>query len=496
VNEVRDATCKCRCNLTCPAGKKESDDNTTCQCVCIDRTCPGPNFVKNDATCGCDCPITCPNGQKLNLTACECADCVGNWVKNVTTGLCTVCPALTCQGSERVDTTACRCVCDTLNCTGSLVVDQFAVCACRNCTVGECVCGNGVIETSGGEECDFGAFPRQCCVNCKWSKGPCNDDDLCTDGDTCDGAGTCVGDYKCPQNTECATISCNSTIGTCDMHPYPNGTGCGDQPYNLCNSRCINGYCITSPLVCPPDNSPSDCIVPVCDGATGTCPYRNTSGSSCSDGNACTSDDTCVNGACQGTLVTCPTPSNPCQTSACQFGSCVITDISGIPCDADNDLCTVDDLCVQGRCVRGEKTVCNVTEQCKKSLCEPTTGECVLSPIDANITCNDGNVCTMNDICVNGTCIGETDPTLAQSVECGFVPSSPVTNSIIIFSVAGAAALIGAIVGMAFLIKKIRDSKLTDPDTWNPEAFNSIGANPLYKGSSKVVDNRLYEGGN
>jgi len=47
---------------------------------------------------------------------------------------------------------------------------------------------------------------------------------------------------------------------------------------------------------------------------------------------------------------------------------------------------------------------------------------------------------------------------------------------------------------MAFLIKKIRNSKITNPDTWNPELFSSIGANPLYKGNQSVVNNRLYEG--
>jgi len=73
-------------------------------------------------------------------------------------------------------------------------------------------------------------------------------------------------------------------------------------------------------------------------------------------------------------------------------------------------------------------------------------------------------------------------------------PSSAANNSIIIFSVAGAAALIGAILGLAFLLKRIRDKKLLDAETWNPDTFNSVGSNPLYKGSSKSVDNRLYEG--
>jgi hypothetical protein len=111
-----------------------------------------------------------------------------------------------------------------------------------------------------------------------------------------------------------------------------------------------------------------------------------------------------------------------------------------------------------------------------------------------NQTCNDFNICTTDDRCVNGTCAGDIDEGLVGTDECFPPPASVNNNTIIIFSVAGASALIGAIVGLAFLIKRIRDSKILSPDTWNPDTFSSIGANPLYKGNQKVVDNRLFEG--
>jgi len=105
----------------------------------------------------------------------------------------------------------------------------------------------------------------------------------------------------------------------------------------------------------------------------------------------------------------------------------------------------------------------------------------------------------MNDRCINGTCSGDVDQNQAtNNVLCGALPPTTPTsvnnNSIIIFAVAGAAALIGAIIGLAFLIKRIRDKKLLDAETWNPDTFSSVGSNPLYKGSEKSVDNRLYEG--
>jgi hypothetical protein len=172
--------------------------------------------------------------------------------------------------------------------------------------------------------------------------------------------------------------------------------------------------------------------------------------------------------------------------------------LSGKPCNADNDACTQGDICVLGVCSPGEPTICKVGELdvCHLARCDPLTAECVTfdRPNYENITCNDNNVCTRDDKCVNGTCIGDVDPLTIDTEQCSPASPSAINNTIIVFSVAGAAALIGAIVGLAFLIKKIRDSKILSPDTWNPDTFSSVGANPLYKGNQKIVDNRLFEG--
>lgn len=159
------------------------------------------------------------------------------------------------------------------------------------------------------------------------------------------------------------------------------------------------------------------------------------------------------------------------------------------------------DFCVRGTCRPGTLTLCNGTSRCNYGECVPSTGLCTVKPVDnaANVTCDDLNLCTINDRCTNGTCAGDVDPIQAENnVACGAVipapPSSTNNTSIIIFAVAGAAALIGAIAGLAFLIKRVRDNKLLDAETWNPDTFTSVGANPLYSGSEKAVNNRLYEG--
>jgi len=372
-----------------------------------------------------------------------------------------------------------------------MVVDPSATCACKPCGPGECICGNHVVES--GEECDP-LDPTPCCVGCVNTTLPCDDGNGCTDGDTCDGKGVCKGDYKCPASTDCATITCTQSVGTCDVTPKADGSGCGNAPYNLCNQRCASGECQTSPFVCPPDNNDTDCLIPMCNATTGSCDYVPADGIGCSDGNPCTINDICTNGVCNGTAKICPATNNPCQTSVCSFGDCVIIQNTGQSCNADNSLCTVDDLCVRGVCTPGTAVVCETTDVCKISACDATTGACVLTSVDAadNISCNDGNGCTKDDRCrEQGTCEGDNDDSLA--LICFPPPPDSVQNpAIIAFSIAGAAALIGAIVGIAFLIRKIRNSQLMNPDSWNPDMFSSVGANPLYKGNKNVVDNALY----
>ena len=84
----------------------------------------------------------------------------------------------------------------------------------------------------------------------------------------------------------------------------------------------------------------------------------------CDDGDPCTIDDKCVNGACQGTPKC--VPSCPCETSQCDAGKCVIKEkcISTIPCisescDSRTGDCKKKDLCpwpqkcdeASGKCV-------------------------------------------------------------------------------------------------------------------------------------------------
>lgn len=506
-NEVRDSRCACKCQLSCPANKVENPDTRRCECICSASCQAG--YTQNPSTCQCSCAKTCPNGQTLDLVACQCTDCSssGNWTKNSTTGLCTVCPLsqASCGVGQTFSARDCKCVCDAIASVCNLynngtVVDLGAPCACRPCKAGECICGNGRLEP--GEECDTGSVSTPCCELCKLTTNPCDDGNNCTIQDSCDGTTnmTCRGDYKCPRSTECGSIYCNATIGKCELLPYADNTPCGNgkigDAVNLCLGRCKAGVCDNTETLCAADNDTTDCLLPKCEPSTGICSPVVSTYANCSDFNGCTINDRCLaNGTCTGTPLNCPPSTNPCASVQCKFGQCVPVPKSGQACSDGNE-CTIGDICVGDVCFPGEPVECNKnTDVCNSGRCDPASGQCIIEPRPDtdNITCDDTYFCTKDDRCTNGTCVGVTDPALAGTIDCGYVPPGAGSQLAIILSVAGAAALIGAIAGLAFLIKKIRDSKILSPDSWNPDTFSSIGANPLYKGNQKVVDNRLFD---
>jgi len=350
-----------------------------------------------------------------------------------------------------------------------------------------------------GEQCDP-VTPNQCCVNCSWTIAPCDDLNPCTSGDTCNGEGSCLGTYKCNQSTECMSIGCDPSIqnAQCSYTDQPNGTNCKGE--NLCLSRCLSGQCDTTQVQCPTDNDPTNCMMFVCDPSTGNCtevPKNN--GTACNDNNACTVNDQCDGeGNCAGTEVTCEASTNPCQVIACNqiTGACASSNINGL-CNADNNSCTANDSCVNGLCTPGIATICTSNVQCQIAVCDPTSGDCMQQNEPDNSTCDDQNICTYEDHCTDGSCSGVPNPAYSATQECGGVSSQNNDNSsstsLVIFTVAGAAALIGAIIGGAFLFRKIRNSRLTDPDTWNPQAFHSLSSNPLYQGTESSVNNPFYE---
>lgn len=62
------------------------------------------------------------------------------------------------------------------------------------------------------------------------------------------------------------------------------------------------------------------------------------------------------------------------------------------------------EICSSGKCEGGSKDCSFLDDQCKMGQCEVVTGACIAEPKVGS--CNDSDVCTFNDQCQNGSCVG------------------------------------------------------------------------------------------
>lgn len=143
---------------------------------------------------------------------------------------------------------------------------------------------------------------------------------------------------------------------------------------------------------------PGQCQDLVCDESTWTCALVDkTAGTSCSDGDPCTKDDSCQAGEC--------------EAGADQCDCRVTEDCAGME---DDDLCNGTLYCrnteIPYKCVLDTSTIvsCKDTQDttCSKSACDPELGACVMTPVEDGTACDDGDVCSDPDTCQEGVCAG------------------------------------------------------------------------------------------
>jgi hypothetical protein len=146
--------------------------------------------------------------------------------------------------------------------------------------------------------------------------------------------------------------------------------------------------CIPGPALSCDDGNP--CRDDSCDPQTGCLHADNTA--PCSDGNACTSGDTCGGGSCQPGGPTNCDDGNPCTDDSCdaQAGCLHANNVSAC---SDGNACTDGDTCSAGACQPGGAVSCADGDACTLDTCVPQSG-CSFPPR----SCNDFNVCT-DDSC-------------------------------------------------------------------------------------------------
>lgn len=230
--------------------------------------------------------------------------------------------------------------------------------------------------------------------------------EACDDGNDYPGDGcsavcqveSCVNASQCPDdNNPCTTAVCSA--GVCS-HVFNTATCDDGNPCTL-NDVCSLGVCVSGTARICNDNNPctTDACLP-----TGGCSYTPVAnGTACNDNTACTSGDSCQSGVCTGTAVTCPDDANVCTTAACHPVTGCYQAANTAPCD-DGNACTLNDVCAGGLCSAGTLKDCSDGNPCTNDLCSASTGACSYAFNTAS--CNDNNPCTTGDVCSSGVCRG------------------------------------------------------------------------------------------
>jgi streptogramin lyase len=116
----------------------------------------------------------------------------------------------------------------------------------------------------------------------------------------------CVGSNPvvCTPSDQCHVAgTCNTVTGICSNPNAPDGTACTDG--NACTQAdaCQTGMCAGgSPVVCMASDQCH--LAGMCNPMTGVCTNPNApDGTTCNDGNVCTTADACQGGSCAGTSI-------------------------------------------------------------------------------------------------------------------------------------------------------------------------------------------------
>ncbi|PKN56175.1 MAG: hypothetical protein CVU56_17465 [Deltaproteobacteria bacterium HGW-Deltaproteobacteria-14] len=204
-------------------------------------------------------------------------------------------------------------------------------------------------------------------------------------------------------------------------HGVADGTLCDDGDPCTKDDRCGLGVCEGRPALDCSSLSDGACVVGVCDPATVTCVAApKVEGASCDDGDLCTSSDACQAGACVGASTDCSALAGPCQAAACDpaTGACAITVYDDeTPCD-DGDRCTTDGVCEDGACVETAVDCSELGGPCADAACDGGTGACVVVERGDGASCDDGNPCSTGETCAGGSCGGATH--LPDGATCGW----------------------------------------------------------------------------
>jgi hypothetical protein len=451
-----------------------------------------------DSACGTCVPVdSCPTVQGC-LTA---SRLVGNCCVNVTTDTCPNRDA-TCEvGTCNAQTNSC-------NYTPTCNKPANDLCFDWNCVNGTCV----KTPLFSVNQCVV-----QQCVNNNivTNRVQCPASDACTTW-ACDNSTGCfstpVANPNPPSTGACARDYCDVAQGgwtTETLTVLPNGQPCNPSCTLDCGAQdtaCVTNYCIGAPGsyscsgVATNCTNPGPCYTTTCDPTLGC----QTVAMDCDDNNACTVDS-CVNGACVHTPVTCAS-NNLCIPSTCnnQTGACETAE----KICSDGVGCT-DDTCdpSTGDCIYTPNHVtCNIQDRCHNYFCTPngcvaedlpcpddglfcTVAVCVAFQGCNNQSLSCNNTVVDKEDCSTVACAEEEGQCVKQDRECALPPS------IIVVTGLAAGVIAGIVVGIIAFIACAGGASYAAFQQMGTGGTSAVVNNPLYKGDKKDGLNPLYQAG-
>ena len=329
---------------------------------------------------------------------------------------------LACTADDACDEGSCEgvdqgCECDVSAdcqddgnlCNGTPFCDKSGVpftCEIKPDTVVSCAPPAGFSEDCTAVSCN--PVTGQCETTLVNEGSSCNTDD----GDKCTVNGVCVtgkcqgSTPDCNDGKECTNDGCDPAIGCTWTY---NTATCDDGNKCTTGDKCSGGSCLGGGNISCDDNNA--CTYDSCNAATG-CDHSKLNLTPCNDNNACTEQDSCTNGQCTGGTSKDCTDGDDCTDESCDPTQGCLIKFNTAACE-DGLKCTVGDKCQAGACTAGPVKSCNDDNACTDDSCNPATGQC--QTVNNSANCDDGNACTVGDVCSEGTCAGSGNPACCLS---------------------------------------------------------------------------------
>ncbi len=378
----------------CLAGAATScDDNNACTTDSCDGAKGCVHVATGDAGKACDDGDACTLGDHCIGALCipdavtSCDDANPCTDDACSADGCTSLPTAATKACDDGDACTSGDACKGGSCVGAAkACDDANPCTDDTCAAGTGACGHTPVKSADGKPV------------------PCDDGDACTGPDACAGALCLAGPAtSCDDANPCTNDGCGATTGCTHA---ANTLPCDDGDLCTFLEVCKDGACSAGKTKTCVDGLA--CTSDGCDAKTGACSFTKLTATAeapapCDDGDACTKDEACKDGLCQGGKPGGCDDGNACTFDACDAGKGCLNVETAAPCD-DGDACTKGDQCVKGVCKILSVVSCNDGKVCTDDSCDSKTGTCAHVTKADGTACDDGNACTTGEACAAAAC--------------------------------------------------------------------------------------------